>query len=108
MASSYAHAPAACCILTKEIRPTLVKPRTTGHLFLSRRGTKMSRKTIWQLVKKYLKRAGVQKNVTPHTLRHSFATHLLNHGADLRISRVTLAPPKTSKWRASMRRSRRS
>jgi integrase/recombinase XerD len=68
-----------------EVRPRLVKPKTTGHLFLSRRGTKLSTKTIWGLVKKYLKRAGIQRNVTPHTLRHSFATHLLNHGADLRI-----------------------
>lgn len=69
----------------REVRPSLVKPKTTGHLFLSNRGTKMSTKTIWALVKKYLKRAGTQRNVTPHTLRHSFATHLLNHGADLRI-----------------------
>jgi integrase/recombinase XerD len=75
------------CVETylKEVRPKLVKPKTTSHLFLSRRGTKMSTKTIWALVKKYLKRAKIQRNVTPHTLRHSFATHLLNHGADLRI-----------------------
>lgn len=68
-----------------EVRPRLVKPRTTSHVFLSRRGTKMSTKTIWALVKKYLRRAKIERNVTPHTLRHSFATHLLNHGADLRI-----------------------
>lgn len=68
-----------------EVRPNLVKPKTTSHVFLSRRGTKMSTKTIWALVKKYLTRAKIEHNVTPHTLRHSFATHLLNHGADLRI-----------------------
>jgi integrase/recombinase XerD len=62
-----------------------MKRKPASHLFLSRRGTGISTKTIWYLVKKYLRRASIERNVTPHTLRHSFATHLLNNGADLRI-----------------------
>jgi integrase/recombinase XerD len=56
-----------------------------SEVFLSSRGTALSPKTIWLLIKKYTRRAGISKNVTPHTLRHSFATHLLDNGADLRV-----------------------
>ena len=56
-----------------------------SEIFLSSRGTALSSKTIWHLVKKYARRAGVTGNITPHTLRHSFATHLLDNGADLRV-----------------------
>ena len=45
----------------------------------------MSRKTIWHLIKKYARQAGIEKNISPHTLRHSFASHLLNNGGDLRV-----------------------
>ncbi|MBI4624223.1 MAG: site-specific tyrosine recombinase XerD [Verrucomicrobia bacterium] len=65
-------------------RPHLVKPRTGSQLFLNHRGTALSRVMLWMLVKKYARRAGIAKNVKPHALRHSFATHLLTGGADLR------------------------
>jgi integrase/recombinase XerD len=65
-------------------RPYFVKAKTGSELFLSERGTAISRKMIWVLVKKYAKLAGIEKPVKPHLLRHSFATHLLSGGADLR------------------------
>jgi len=65
-------------------RSHFVKPKTGSALFLSERGTAISRKMLWVLVKKYAKRAGITKSVKPHLLRHSFATHLLGGGADLR------------------------
>lgn len=66
-------------------RPKLVKPRTRSEVFLSQRGSGFDTSTLWVLFKKYAKRAGIQKNITPHMLRHSFATHLLWNGADLRF-----------------------
>ena len=65
-------------------RPYFVKASTGSQLFLSERGSAISRKMIWVLVKKYAKLAGIAKPVKPHLLRHSFATHLLSGGADLR------------------------
>jgi integrase/recombinase XerD len=66
-------------------RPKLVKRRSGSEIFLSARGTKLTTARIWQIVKKHARHAGFEKNVYPHLLRHSFATHLLGNGADLRI-----------------------
>lgn len=65
-------------------RPHLVKPRTGSQFFLNKNGTGLSRVALWMIVKAHAKRAGITKNVKPHALRHSFATHLLTGGADLR------------------------
>jgi len=66
-------------------RPKLLSRRTGNEIFLSTRGTKMTTVRIWQIVKKHAKRSGLEANIYPHLLRHSFATHLLGNGADLRI-----------------------
>lgn len=65
-------------------RPHLVRPHTRSHLFLNHRGRNLSRVALWMIVKKHARRAGLTQNVKPHALRHSFATHLLSGGADLR------------------------
>ncbi len=66
-------------------RPELVTPKTGSHIFLSIRGKALTPQRIWQLAKKYTLAAGLEENVYPHLFRHSFATHLLSNGADLRI-----------------------
>jgi integrase/recombinase XerD len=71
-------------------RPRLVKGRASDHLFLARHGQGLTRQMFWQLIKKVALEAGITKPVTPHTLRHSFATHLLEHGADLRSVQLML------------------
>jgi integrase/recombinase XerD len=66
------------------IRPTLVKPDTGNEVFLNFRGGKLSRMGVWKILRQYVGIAGIEKKVSPHTMRHSFATHLLEGGADLR------------------------
>lgn len=70
-------------------RPALVKA-TVPALFLTQRGDAMTRENFWHLIKRYALLAGVSSAVSPHTLRHAFATHLLNHGADLRVIQLLL------------------
>ena len=75
---------AALAIYLREHRPSLEQGAGRGALFLNARGQPLSRMGAWKILRKYVKRAGITKRVYPHTLRHSFATHLLEGGADLR------------------------
>jgi integrase/recombinase XerD len=74
----------------RESRPFLVGGKGSGALFLSRRGTVMTRENFWHLIKRYGRLVGIAGALSPHTLRHAFATHLLNHGADLRVVQMLL------------------
>lgn len=75
----------------KHSRPHLTsRSHPTDVLFLSRRGAQMSRQNFWYVVKRYAQQAGIQQEPSPHTLRHAFATHLLNNGADLRVIQLLL------------------
>ncbi len=71
-------------------RGELLKGIPCDVLFPSRRGRQMTRQTFWYRIKIYAQRAGINKDLSPHTLRHAFATHLLNHGADLRVVQMLL------------------
>lgn len=83
----------ALCSLRKymdEARPVLLKGRQAQAMFVTRRGGGMTRQGFWKLIKKYAKAAGIEKDISPHMLRHSFATHLLAGGADLRSVQMML------------------
>ena len=73
-----------------EARPTLLGTRRSEALFVTVQGAAMSRQMFWRLIKRYALQAGITVSLSPHTLRHAFATHLLNHGADLRAVQLLL------------------
>ena len=74
----------------EQARPVFLKKKTSNTLFLNRSGEGFTRQGLWKLIKKYAKMAGLERKVHPHTFRHSFATHLLEGGADLRSVQVML------------------
>jgi integrase/recombinase XerD len=74
----------------KEARPVILQNRLSDSLFVTQRGEAMTRQAFWYLIKRYALLAGIHKPMSPHVLRHAFATHLLNHGADLRVVQLLL------------------
>jgi integrase/recombinase XerD len=74
----------------RESRPVLLGQRVSDALFVTARAAGMTRQSFWHLLKRYALQAGLHKPISPHTLRHAFATHLLNHGADLRVVQLLL------------------
>ena len=75
---------------SQEARPVLLKGKGSEALFVTERGSAMTRQMFWYLIKRHALNAGIRSSLSPHTLRHAFATHLLNHGADLRVVQMLL------------------
>ncbi len=75
---------------TRTVRPALLESQLSEDLFVTRRGQAMTRQAFWYLIKRYAFQADISKPLSPHTLRHAFATHLVNHGADLRTVQMLL------------------
>jgi len=74
----------------EDFRSEFMKSRKTDSLFLSNRGLEMTRHSFWHIIKKYALQAGINDHLSPHTLRHAFATHMINNGADLRVVQLLL------------------
>jgi integrase/recombinase XerD len=75
----------------QESRPSILEGKASDYLFIGRHtGHGLTRQAFWYLIKRYALQAGIQVHLSPHTLRHAFATHLLNHGADLRVVQLLL------------------
>ncbi len=74
----------------KNIRPDILNGKQCAFLFVTKRGSSMTRQAFWYIIKKYSLIAGIKTHLSPHVLRHAFATHLLNHGADLRVVQLLL------------------
>ena len=77
-------------IYIDDFRSEFIKSRKTDSLFLSNRGAEMTRHSFWHIIKKYALQAGIDEHLSPHTLRHAFATHMINNGADLRVVQLLL------------------
>ena len=73
-----------------DFRSEFIKSKKTDSLFLSNRGAEMTRHSFWHIIKKYAMQAGINEHLSPHTLRHAFATHMINNGADLRVVQLLL------------------
>lgn len=74
----------------KDARSKIAPELSNDYVFTTRRQSAMTRQAFWYLIKRYARKVGIKKHLTPHTLRHCFATHLLNHGADLRVVQMLL------------------
>ena len=74
----------------REARRDIIGTQQTDYLFPTRRSDHMTRQAFWHIIKRYAQKASIQADLSPHTLRHAFATHLLNHGADLRVVQMLL------------------
>jgi integrase/recombinase XerD len=75
---------------TEEGRPSLTRKKDVPEVFVNHRGHGLTRQGVWKMIKRYALQTGIRQNLTPHTLRHSFATHLLQNGADLRSLQAML------------------